>query len=177
MAADSKKVAFPQGTTSPFGCIGSARARWAEGRDATDRRRIPRYNDLDGAALLWQDDCPSDFIGGRSRWIGSANGCITPQSYRRFHWGAIVLTKYTMAFGTAAKRLRPSRLAAAGRRQAGWRIPPFTASKANLVPLERPFEVVPDERRQGFLAVLHAIHRHPLRCAHQGLQIRRRNAP
>ena len=59
----------------------------------------------------------------------------------------------------------------------GRRVPRPKTSKVDLVPFESLLEVVPDERRQSRLAILHAIHRHPFRCARQGLQIRRRNAP
>ena len=61
-------------------------------------------------------------------------------------------------------------------RCAGRRIPPFTSSESDLVPLESLLEVLPGERRQDFIALRHAIHRHPLRRAYQRLQIRRRNA-
>jgi hypothetical protein len=55
--------------------------------------------------------------------------------------------------------------------------PAVPALKADLVPLESLLEVVPDERGQDLVALLHPIHRHPFGCAHQGLQISRRNAP
>ncbi len=55
--------------------------------------------------------------------------------------------------------------------------PAVPALKADSVPLEGVLEVVPDERRQDFVALLHPIHRHSLGCAHQGLQVGRRNAP
>jgi len=50
----------------------------------------------------------SAFSVNRSRWTGTSNGSITPPCFRRLRCGAIVLTKYTVALGTAAKRLRPS---------------------------------------------------------------------
>jgi len=34
-------------------------------------------------------------------------------------------------------------------------------------------EIVPDERRQGFVSLRHAIHRHALGRVHQTLKIRR----
>ena len=79
-----------------------------------DRRRIPdttpwtkppyfgRTIALWGLYSAFNVDCP--------RWTGSGNGSITPQWYRRLRCVAIVLTKYTSAFGTAAQRLSPSGL-------------------------------------------------------------------
>jgi hypothetical protein len=54
--------------------------------------------------------------------------------------------------------------------------PGLPASKADLVPLDRMLEVLPDQRRQALLAVLHAIHRHAFGRVHQALQVRWRNA-
>ena len=48
--------------------------------------------------------------------------------------------------------------------------------KGHLIPLESLLEVVPNERRQGFGALRHAIHRHSLGGVHQSQEIRRRNA-
>ena len=50
----------------------------------------------------------SAFILGRSSWNGPESVGNTPLCYRRARCGAIVLTKHTVALGTAAKRLSPS---------------------------------------------------------------------
>jgi hypothetical protein len=75
----------------------------------SDRRRIPGTTPwskppyFGRTIALW--GLYSAFIPSCSRWPGSANGGITPPSYRRVGRGAIVLTKYTVALGPAAKRL------------------------------------------------------------------------
>jgi hypothetical protein len=52
----------------------------------------------------------------------------------------------------------------------------MAAVGADLIPLESVFEILPDERRQGFVVRRHAIHRHPLSRVHQALKVCRRDA-
>src|ERR1035437_2107732 len=81
------------------------------GEKKPDRRRIPDTTPwtkppyFGRTIALW--GLYSAFMLGRSTWHGPASVGNIPSCYRRRRCGAIVLTKHTVAPGTAAKRLSP----------------------------------------------------------------------
>src|SRR5258707_4761419 len=83
-------------------------------REMPDCRRIPDTTTwtkppyFGRTIALW--GLYSAFILGRSSGNGPESVGNTPLCYRRVRCGAIVLTKQTVALGTAAKRLSPRRV-------------------------------------------------------------------